>query len=144
MFNQMAIKKTLLIFMVFIGIIAIFSIKNVIETNQTIKEVLTKKETILDESQFIFNPIFEKNGSNNELKILVEITSYMNPEILQFNYKEQSLIEFGNIILQPTKWTILEQSKYKVIGQLTFELNKRVEQFKLKLFTYSDHEIHWN
>ena len=76
-----------------------------------------EKRIIFDESQFIFKPILETISEKKQLKILIEITSYMNSDILDLNYKQQSMLEINNNIIIADNWDILDRSKYKVIGQ---------------------------
>ena len=110
------------------------------------KTILEQKEDVFDEAQFVFKPILEKIGTKQQLKILCEITSYMNPEILELNYEKQAMLEIDEDFSLPTEWNVLEKSKYKLIGQLIFTLNesKNLTAFGLKIFTYSDHEIYWD
>ena len=70
----------------------------------------------------------------------------MNSDILDLNYKQQSMLEINNDIIIADNWDILDRSKYKVIGQLIFNINqqKNTNAFGLKIFTFSDHEINWD
>ena len=115
------------------------------EINALKKTILTQKDHVFDESQFIFKPIIEEIGDKKQLKILLEITSYMHPEILELNYQKQTMLEINEEFALPVDWHVIEKSKYKIIGQLIFKINESsLKNFGLKIFTYSDHEIIWD
>jgi hypothetical protein len=107
---------------------------------------LNQKEAIIDETQFVFRPILEHSGEFRTLKILCEITSYMNPEILNLNYKKQTVIEINDEFMWPTSWRVIDQTNYKIIGQLIFNIESglSLNEFVLRIFTFSDHEIIWD
>ena len=141
-------KKRVLILLVFAIIYIVFFIFNnqeSFEKNDFTKTNLSQKEEVLDETQFVFKPIIEEMGEEKQLKVLLEITSYMNPDILEIDYREQAMLEVKDDFSLPVEWHILEKTKYKVIGQLIFKLNSEpLGNFGLKIFTYSDHEIAWD
>ena len=110
------------------------------------KIILNQKEAIIDETQFVFKPILEQSGEFRRLKILCEITSYMNPEILNLNFKNQTVIEINDEFMLPTSWRVIDQTNDKIIGQLIFNIESGVtlNTFALRIFTFSDHEIIWD
>lgn len=148
MFYQMG-KRQFLILISALGICTIFFAMNgyqSVESPIKKKIILNQKEVVIDETQFVFKPMVEQSGDFRTLKILCEITSYMNPEILTLDYENQTMIEINNEIMLPKSWKVMEQSNYKTIGQLIFNLEKdlSLSQFILRIFTFSDHEVIWN
>ena len=141
-------KKRVLILFAFAVIYIVFFFLNnhkSYEKAEFKKTILSQKEEVLDESQFVFKPIIEEVGEKKHLKVLLEITSYINPDILELDYQEQAMLEIKDDFSLPIEWNILEKTKYKVIGQLVFKLNSEpLNNFGLKIFTYSDHEIAWD
>ena len=148
MFNQMGKRQLIILSICFVvcGVFIAANGNNKIERPVLKKTILSHKEDVFDESQFVFKPILEEIGSKRQLKILCEITSYMNPEILELNYEKHSMLEVDDDISLPSKWKVLEKSKYKLIGQLIFDIEsvEQLSAFGLRIFTYSDHEIIWN
>ena len=110
------------------------------------KVIFTQKEVVIDEAHFLFKPIFEKKNELEKLKVLIEITSYIDEELLHFNYKKNSMLEFNEHFLQAKEFQVIEKTNHKLIGHLIFELSKFnvTEPFGIKLFTYSDNEVYWN
>jgi hypothetical protein len=70
----------------------------------------------------------------------------MNPEILNLNYKKQTVIEINDEFMWPTSWRVIDQTNYKIIGQLIFNIESglSLNEFVLRIFTFSDHEIIWD
>ena len=147
MLNKMGRKQKLIVIFCFVLISGLYIVKNNDPKEKPTfrKTILTQKEQVFDESQFIFKPILEELGDKKQLKILLEITSYMNPEILELNYQNQTMLELDESFSLPSEWHIIEKGKHKIIGQLIFKLNQQnIKNFALKIFTYSDHEINWD
>ena len=61
----------------------------------------------------------------------------MNSDILDLNYKQQSMLEINNNIIIADN-DILDRSKYKVIGQLIFNINqyKNTNAFGLNIHIF--------
>ena len=148
MFNKMGKRKfgILVIVLIICGVFIAINGNDPVERPISKKLYWIKKESVFDESQFVFKPIFEQIGDVKKLKILCEITSYMNPEILGLNYESQTMLELNEDLSLPSSWKVLERSNYKIIGQLSFSVSSDVSihPFTLRIFTYSDHEISWN
>ena len=143
----MANKK--IIFLSFTLLVCAFIIfSNRINQKKSVekKVIFTQKEVVIDEAHFLFKPIFEKKNELEKLKVLIEITSYIDAELLNLNYKKNSMLEFDEHFLQAKEFQVIEKTNHKLIGHLIFELSKFnvAEPFGIKLFTYSDNEVYWN
>ena len=110
------------------------------------KLVLKQQERIFNESRFVFRPVVETLGNQSELKILVEVTSYIYDEILSLDFETNTMLEFEDSIIRPSEFTVIEKSNHKLVGQLIFNATDFVpsNQWAIKLFTFSDHEVLWN
>ena len=142
-------KRQFLTLIIAFGVCILFFVMNGYESAERPihkKIILSQKETVIDETQFVFKPIIEQSGELRTLKILCEITSYMNPEILKLNYETQTMIEINDEFMLPKSWKVMDQTNYNIIGQLIFDINNDVSlnQFILRIFTFSDHEVIWN
>lgn len=142
-------KRQFLTLIIAFGVCILFFVMNGYESAERPihkKIILNQKEAVIDETQFVFKPMIEQSGKLRTLKILCEITSYMNPEILKLNYETQTMIEINDEFMLPKSWKVMDQTNYKVIGQLIFDIKNDVSlnQFILRIFTFSDHEVIWN
>jgi hypothetical protein len=110
------------------------------------KYLLPKKEIIIEEAKFIFKPVFEVTKEREILKILIEITSYINQDLVDLNYSKITMLECDDSFYQSTNYEIIEKSNNQLIVQLVFEPNNFIikNQFTLKVFTYQENEISWN
>ena len=109
----------------------------------TKKVVLKQQEQIVDEAKFVFRPVVEIAKQKAQLKVLFEITSYIYGDILNLNYKNNTMLEFGDTIIQPHDFIVIEKSNHKLIGQLIFKATdfNPSNQWRIKLFTFSDHDV---
>jgi hypothetical protein len=135
-----------IILVVLLGIGGLSLLKKRVKDISHEKIILSKKEQIIDEAQFIFNPIIEIDASQKKLKVLLEVTSYLSPDLLNIDFKEQTVLEVNAELIPPNEWRLLEKSKYKLIGQYTFDISSvdQITPFSIKLFSFSDHEIYWD
>ena len=110
------------------------------------KEVLKQQERIFNEAKFVFRPVVETLDNHSELKVLIEVTSYIYEDILSLDFRKNTMLEFNDAFIRPTDFIILEKSSHKLIGQLIFNATnfKPSDQWGIKVFAFSDHEVLWN
>ena len=110
------------------------------------KIILSKKEVIFDEAKFIFNPILEKKGDTLKLKFLIEITSYINADLLDFDFNEVIMLVFNDDAIESSQYEIIEKGAHRLIANITFNIEQftPTTQFGLKVFTYSDNDVFWD
>ena len=147
MFNQVAKRKLIVLISTLTICFSVIIINNLKENNKLEKkEIYQQKEVIIDEAQFIFKPIYEYRKKSKQMKFLVEITSYINEEIINLNYKKIAALEIEEHIFQPIDFKVIEKTNHKLIGHLVFEINKlkKNQPFGIKVFTFSENEVNWN
>ena len=139
-------KQLALLLIVVITCLGIGFVINNKNNNKIEKTFLSQKEEILEEAKFRLKPIVETQQNLNTLNIIVEITSYIYPELLTHNYAKQMLIEFNEKIYDPTEWKVIEKNNHRIIGQLRFEINETnpVKKFTLQIFLGDKYEVIWN
>ena len=110
------------------------------------KYLLPKQEIIIEEAKFIFKPVFEVTKESEILKILIEITSYINQDLVDLNYSKITMLECDDNFYQSTNYEVIEKTNNQLIVQLVFEPSNFVikNPFTLKVFTYQENEISWN
>ncbi|MGC6366442.1 MAG: hypothetical protein ACON35_00420 [Candidatus Marinamargulisbacteria bacterium] len=110
------------------------------------KILLKQQERIFDETRFVFKPVLESFKTKQELKILLEVTSYIHQDIIDFDFKSNTMLEVGDMVLLPDAFVVLEKSNHKLVGQYLFQPKEFQpnQNWAIRLFTYSDHEIIWN
>jgi hypothetical protein len=138
--NRRVITRTLgIAVLISIG----FTVFRLITHSKSMQTVLPSQNHVLDEAQFLFKPVFEQQGNNSYLKLMVKITSYIEPGLLDFDFEEITVIDTGDSFIYPKSFTIIEKSTNELVGMLLFESPylKPSTPFRLKLFLYSDHDI---
>ena len=148
MFNQMGKKKPIaLIITLFLCVIIVgLSNKKNNSITSSSKVLLKQQERVFDEARFVFKPVLESLNTQLELKVLIEVTSYIHQEIIDFDFKSNTMLEVGEMIVLPDDFVVLEKSNHKLVGQYSFKPKtfQPNQPWAIKLFTYSDHEIIWN
>ena len=127
-----------------LGLIGVNQLKKLKGTTQKI--IRMQKEVILDEAQFIFKPVMEVNKQNVELKILLDVTSFIHPEIIEFNFKKLVVLSMADQLYSPHQFVVMEQTKDQVLGSLLFDLGpvSPTASFSLNVSVFSDHDIVFN
>ena len=113
---------------------------------KTSKYLLPKKEMIIEEAKFIFKPIYEVRAETQVLKVLIEITSYINQDLIELDYSKITMLEFGDNFYQSKNYEVIEKTNNRLIVQLIYRPENFLikNPFSLKLFTYQENEISWN
>ena len=113
---------------------------------KTSKYLLPKKEMIIEEAKFIFKPIYEVTKEYQVLKVLIEITSYINQDMVELDYSKITMLELGENFYQSKNYEIIEKTNNRLIVQLIYKPEKFLikKPFSIKLFTYQENEISWN
>ena len=139
-------KQLALLFIVVITCIGIGFVINSNNNTKIEKIFLSQKEEIFEEAKFRLKPIVETQQNLNTVYIIIEITSYIYPELLTHDYAKQMLIEFNEKIYNPIEWKVIEENNHRIIGQLTFEIKETipVKDFTLQVFLGDKYEVNWN
>ena len=96
------------------------------------KYLLPKQEIIIEEAKFIFKPIFEVTKESEILKILIEITSYINQDLVDLNYSKITMLECNDNFYQSIDYEIIEKTNNQLIVQLIFEPDNFVTKIHLR------------
>ena len=92
-----------------------------IPNNKKSKYLLPKQEIIIEEAKFIFKPVFEVTKESEILKILIEITSYINQDLVDLNYSKITMLECEDNFYQSINYEVIEKTNNRLIVQLVFE-----------------------
>lgn len=105
---------------------------------------LAQKVDVFDDAQFTLKPMH--HPQLNLVKVLVDITSYMDPELLTIDYQTVSMLEQSDRVVMASDFETLDSSDHSLTGYLFFydsQFNAS-DPFLIKIFTYSDNEMAWN
>lgn len=106
-----------------------------------------QKTVVFDKAQYVFKPVHEITDDAHYLKLLMTIHSYVDPQLLGYDYRRVTVLETDQVSIQPTDVTVIESTDHSLMVQFLFELPDSATPtvpFSIKLFTHSDNHVDWD
>ena len=142
----MELKKKTLIIILLLAMMGFYSYTKS-KPKKIIKTIpLKEKVAIIDKAKFNLKPTIIINKDDISLTIDYDIISYQNPELIQLNYDEQSMLEINEHLINVEKIKIIEETKYNLKSTIQYNISnlKNINTIKLNIFTYTNSEFIWN
>ena len=84
---------------------------------------LTPKTEIIENAQFKITPTLTINGEQKLLNLSYTIISYQNPEVVNLNYKNQSLLEINKKEININEYNIIHVDDYTLKTNIEYDVS---------------------